>query len=167
MKSIAVVLGTSRINGNTHTLAKVCCEQLDADFFDLAQFNISMFDYQHKNQSDDFLKLIKKLVNYKQIIFASPVYWYSPSAKLKVFLDRFSDLLTIEKDLGRQLRGKKVSVIATGADSKEPDCFTEIFVRTSDYLGMKYCQILYCCCPSDINIEQHKSGIEKFVTSVD
>ncbi|MCP4458779.1 MAG: NAD(P)H-dependent oxidoreductase [Cytophagales bacterium] len=38
---------------------------------------------------------------------ATPVYWYSMSGIMKVFLDRIYDVLTIEKELGRKLHGKK------------------------------------------------------------
>jgi multimeric flavodoxin WrbA len=46
----------------------------------------------------------------------TPVYWYTMSGIMKVFFDRFSDLLRIEKDLGRKLRGKSMAVISCGAD---------------------------------------------------
>ena len=49
---------------------------------------------------------------YDTIIFATPVYWYSMSGILKVFIDRITDLLTIEKELGRKLRGKKMAVVS-------------------------------------------------------
>ena len=53
------------------------------------------------------------MVQYEQIIFATPIYWYAMSAQLKTFFDRMTDLLTIHKPLGRQLRkGKKMFLIA-------------------------------------------------------
>ncbi len=44
---------------------------------------------------------------YDVLIFATPVYWYSMSGIMKVFFDRITDLLTIKKDIGRKLKGKK------------------------------------------------------------
>ncbi|MDE2428019.1 MAG: hypothetical protein KGM99_04780 [Burkholderiales bacterium] len=36
---------------------------------------------------------------------------------MKVFMDRLSDLLDVEKPLGRQLRTKKAALLATGCDA--------------------------------------------------
>ena len=82
------------------------------ELIDLNDFDISYYDYDHKNRQDDFLPLMKKLIErYKTLVFATPVYWYTMSAVMKTFFDRISDLLTIEKDLGRQLRGKNMVLI--------------------------------------------------------
>ena len=35
------------------------------------------------------------------IIFVTPVYWYAMSGRMKVFFDRWTDLLKIDKDTGR------------------------------------------------------------------
>jgi len=60
------------------------------------------------------------------------------SAIMKTFIDRLSDLLKIKKELGRQLRKKKLMVIATSSDDSEYPEFWSPFVRTADYLGMEY-----------------------------
>ncbi|MDA5312487.1 flavodoxin family protein, partial [Vibrio cholerae] len=73
----------------------------DTTLFDLSDYAISFYDYEHMNRNDDFIHLINKLAEFDHLVFASPVYWYSMSAQLKVFFDRLSDLLTIEKELGR------------------------------------------------------------------
>ncbi|GHY53033.1 Putative NAD(P)H-dependent FMN-containing oxidoreductase YwqN [Vibrio cholerae] len=100
---IAVVLGTSKSDGNTRKLVEVFQASTDTTLFDLSDYAISFYDYEHMNRNDDFIHLINKLVEFDHLVFASPVYWYSMSAQLKVFFDRLSDLLTIEKELGRCL----------------------------------------------------------------
>ena len=60
------------------------------------------------------------------------------SATLKTFIDRISDLLKIRKELGRQLRGKKMMVIACSSDESEYPSFWEPFKLTAEYLGMDY-----------------------------
>lgn len=78
-------------------------------------------------------------MEYEQIIFATPVYWYAMSAQLKTFFDRLSDLLKIRKPLGRQLRGgKKMFSITCSSDSEEHEGFTMAFKKTAAYLGMEY-----------------------------
>ena len=60
------------------------------------------------------------------------------SAQLKVFIDRFSDLLTTHKPLGRQLRGKALSVLSCAHDRQINASFYDAFRLTAEYLGMSY-----------------------------
>ena len=54
-----------------------------------------------------FLPTIKELNSkYDTWIFVTPVYWYSMSGQMKIFLDRITDLLKWHKDEGRKIRGK-------------------------------------------------------------
>ncbi len=102
--NIAVILGTSKSDGNTRNLVESFVDLSGAKLFDLSEFDISFYDYEHENRNDDFLPIVHELVGFDHIVFASPVYWYSMSAQLKVFFDRLSDLITIEKGLGRIYR---------------------------------------------------------------
>jgi hypothetical protein len=60
------------------------------------------------------------------------------SGPLKIFFDRLSDLLKSRKDLGRQLRGKRMSVLSCSNDEGVNDSFFEAFRLSADYLGMSY-----------------------------
>ena len=163
--STAIVVGSSRIMGNTHRLASRLSEELNATLFNLADYDIGPFDYAQKNSGDDFLPLMKVLLGYQHFVLASPVYWYAPSSVMKAFVDRWSDLLKFEKDLGRQLRKKSAAVIATGSDEVPAPCFEEIFQRTFAYLGMRYPGMLYCACDEDIDLSQHDSTSAAFLKS--
>lgn len=134
-----IILGSSRSDGNTTRIVNTIAKQENIDIVDLNDYNFSYFDYDFKNKQDDFLPLIKKIIeNYETFIFATPVYWYSMSGIMKVFLDRFSDLLIIEKETGRKLRGKKVAVISNSLDKELDYDFYMPFRKSSNYLGMKY-----------------------------
>ncbi len=63
---------------------------------------------------------------------------------MKTFIDRFSDLLSIRKDLGRQLRGKRILVVASFSTSM-PKGFEDPFSQTCEYMGIKYegCSFIY------------------------
>lgn len=138
MKSTVIILGTSNINGNTEKLIVKINEYLKADVINLSDFNISEYDYENKNISDDFISLISEIVEkYDQIIFATPVYWYSTSTKLKIFIDRLTDVITIRKDIGRQLRGKKVGIVTSSIGNNLADDFWLPLDRTFEYLGME------------------------------
>ncbi|GLS91469.1 hypothetical protein GCM10007916_25380 [Psychromonas marina] len=86
------------------------------------------------------------------IVFASPVYWYSMSGQLKVFFDRLSDLLTIEKELGRKLKGKQCSIIATGFDKELPTCFVTPFEMTATYLHLEFKGFTYLSVQSEADL---------------
>ncbi|MBF9000343.1 flavodoxin family protein [Vibrio nitrifigilis] len=135
---VAVVLGTSKQDGNTRKLVDEFVQLSGATLLDLTDFDISFYDYLHENRDDHFIPLIKTLTDYEHIVFASPVYWYSMSAQLKVFFDRLSDLLTIEKALGRELKGKSMSVLSTGYNQEVPSCFIEPFQLTAEYLHLTF-----------------------------
>ena len=68
----------------------------------------------------------------------------SISAQMKTFVDRFSDLLAVHKDLARLLRGKSTYLITSGSDDNYPKCFEDQFQLICEYLGMQYSGIHYC-----------------------
>ncbi|MDF4588277.1 NAD(P)H-dependent oxidoreductase [Vibrio parahaemolyticus] len=147
--NIAVILGTSKSDGNTRKLADSFVEQSGAKLFDLTNFDVSFYDYSHENKNDDFLPIIHELLSFDHLVFASPVYWYSMSAQLKVFFDRF---LTIEKELGRKLKGKSISVLSTGYNLELPDCFVQLFELTAKYMQLEFkgCEYLAIQTESDL-----------------
>ena len=161
-----VVLASSRSNGNTAKLSKEIAECLHAQIVDLQELSISYFDYKSRNISDDFIPLVERMVLSDFVVFATPVYWYSMSAQLKTFFDRFTDLLTVNKELGRKLRGMPISVIATGTDAELPSSFTGQFELISNYLGLVYHDPLYCCCPDEFNPQQHQPAIQDFLGKI-
>ncbi len=120
-------------------MTKELIKQSKWDLLDLNDYNFSYFDYKHENRNDDYLPLIKELIEkYDTLIFATPIYWYSMSGIMKVFFDRFTDLLTIEKELGRKLRGKKMAVISCSIGDNLGENFWLPFSETAKYLGMEY-----------------------------
>ena len=159
----AIILASSREYGNTQQLANLYMEHEPSDLFNLTDYSISVFDYQHRNQHDDFLGLINTLVEYDHLVFATPVYWYSMSAQLKIFIDRLSDLLTIEKKLGRALKGKSCSILATGADNEVPECFVAAFKLTANYFGIKFTSTFYCSCKDDFIVQEHVYNLKTYL----
>lgn len=158
----AIILGSSRSQGNTSALAQVIRQELSSDYFDLNDFNIAPFCYDN-NYQDDFAELINTLLGYQRLIFASPIYWYSASGPMKIFLDRLTDLLSFDKDKGRLLRGKSAALIATGADTNPPDCFEQAFAMSFRYLGITYEGMSYCYCNDEFDLRQHNNAITDFV----
>lgn len=57
---------------------------------------------------------------------------------MKVFIDRFSDLLTSQKDLGKKLRGRRFALLSSSAQPMADKTLVEAFCRFCDYLGIAY-----------------------------
>lgn len=140
-----IIMGSARSDGNTRKIVDTFRSKIAADFIDLNDYKINYFDYEHRNKDDDFVQIATKMIEYEHIIFATPVYWYAMSAQLKTFFDRLSDLLTIRKPLGRQLReGKIMYSIACSSDEVEHEGFAMPFKNTAEYLGMQYGGHIHC-----------------------
>ncbi|MFZ6757734.1 flavodoxin family protein [Undibacterium sp. Ji50W] len=157
-----ILLGSARNPGNTYHLAQALADKLQASLLDLNRYQIKPFDYAFHNQDDDFPGLIREVLTYDRIILASPIYWYAPSGSMKIFMDRLSDLLKIDKPLGRQLRSKRAAVLATGSDAIPADCFEQVFKLSFAYLGMQYEGMLYASCDENFILEQHATAINDF-----
>jgi len=138
MKTI-IISGSPRKNGDTTNVCNKLATLLNSDFIHLADYNISQYDYDHNNSSDDFIPLMQKIIEqYDTLLFVTPVYWYSMSGTLKVFFDRITDLLTIEKELGRALRHKNMAVVSSSNGNNLGEHFWLPFTKSAEYLGINY-----------------------------
>lgn len=134
-----VILGSSRKDGDTKKIVDELVGVSHWDFIDLNDYDISYYDYEHQNLDDDYLSLMQKIIDgYDVLIFATPVYWYSMSGIMKVFFDRLTDLLDIEKELGRKLRGKSMAALSCSLGDNLGEHFWLPFEETARYLGMNY-----------------------------
>ena len=144
MTNAIVILGSSRSFGETRKIVETIIDGSDIPIIDLKSLKISPYDYEYQNQNDDYIPLMEKIIQYDLIILATPVYWYTMSATMKIFIDRLSDLLDIRKNTGRQLRAKKLFVIAS-FNTSLPKGFEDPFVQTCDYMGMHYQGCSFIC----------------------
>jgi multimeric flavodoxin WrbA len=159
-----IIQGSSRSEGDTSKIVSVFKAETDFDVVDLRKLNIGHFDYEFKNRDDDFIELFKNIVtNYNVIIFVTPIYWYSMSGLTKVFFDRISDFLKLEKDYGRQLRGMEMASVSSSNDSRFYDGFEMPFKNSADYLGMNYKGHLHTWVEDGVVPKDVKNNINEFV----
>ena len=93
-----ILQASSRSDGNTNKISLFIKEQTGFDIIDLRSKDIAEYDYNYNNSDDDFLPLIREIVEkYDTLVFATPIYWYTMSGIMKTFLDRISDCLKIDK----------------------------------------------------------------------
>ena len=161
MKAV-IIIGSSRSDGNTRTIVNQIVEQTQWPVIDLNRYTFSYYDYTHNNKHDDYLSLLQNLVNkYDTFVFATPVYWYAMSGIMKVFFDRLTDVLTIEKNIGRSLRGKQMAVLSCSNGNHLGNAFWLPFIHTAKYLGMHYIGNAHF-----INNEPHTETLRTFVSKI-
>ena len=159
---VIIIVGSSRNDGDTKKLVEELTNISGFDDIDLNDYNFSYYDYHHHNADDDYIDLMRNLIaNYETFLFATPVYWYAMSGIMKVFFDRITDLLDNEKELGRQLRTKKMAVITCSIGNNLGEHFWLPFIETANYLGMKYIGNLHT-----ISDQIDKQELKKFIDNL-
>lgn len=167
MKKGIILLGSSNSKGNTFTVSKYISDQTTYQIIDLKEKSIAAFDYEFKNRHDDFLPLIKEIVNnYEIIIFATPIYWYTMSGTMKLFFDRISDCLKTEKETGRKLKTMKMAVLSCGSGEELKVGFHMPFIESANYLGMDYLGSVHSWMVEGAIPEEVKQNLDKFAQIV-
>lgn len=82
---------------------------------------------------DDMLKIYPKMQMADIIVFATPLYWYGPTAKMKLLIDRMRPFIASKK-----LQGKKAFVVVPSEEGPNAcEALLTMFQRSFDYLGMQ------------------------------
>lgn len=122
-KKVLIVCGSPRRNGNTSIL----CDEFmkgavearhDVEKILLADKKVNLCTgcgtcvrTKKCAQKDDMAALLEKMLAADVIVLATPVYFYSMSAQLKVFIDRCAPRY-------EEMRGKEFYFVLAAADSK-------------------------------------------------
>ena len=141
--SVVAILGSARGESHTRAVLHAVLAGRPATQIDLRDLDVQHYEYGAPPERDDFHRVIKAVVDNTHIVLATPVYWYSMSGRMKVFLDRFTDLVAPRQDLCRRLRGRVLFVVACGAEVELPSRFEVPFRETAAYLDMTYGGIYY------------------------
>lgn len=167
MADTLIIAGSSRSDGETMLTVNRLNQVLDAEVIELKNYNIGFYDYEYKNQDDDFISLSKKMLDAQKIIFATPVYWYAMSAPMKSFIDRFSDLVRIRKEEGRQMKDKEMYLLVNGSAPEMPEYFARPFEDTCAYLDMLFCSHHYIHTGPDEELKnKNLESIEQFAEKI-
>jgi multimeric flavodoxin WrbA len=86
---------------------------------------------------DDFNELAKRMRDADAFVFGTPVYWFSVSGQLKMFMDRWASFLDMM--MKSRLRGKSASVVVCCGDpniSQMTDPSVEVVRQTLSSLGI-------------------------------
>jgi multimeric flavodoxin WrbA len=148
-KKILAVVGSPRRNGNTHILVSRIAEGAKAEGAAveqllLGELNIRECDGCHHcwtseicSKNDDMYHIYPKIAESDAIIFGTPVYWYGPTALMKLFIDRF---VYFNSPTNRDRIKGESAVIAVPFEEENPETarlVVEFFEKSFAYLEMK------------------------------
>ncbi|MEU4165937.1 NAD(P)H-dependent oxidoreductase [Streptomyces sp. NPDC026665] len=150
------VLGSSRPNGNTETLARRAAEQLPADTEHrwLSLANHPLPDFTDLRRDGDHVRppasgtegtLLDATLTATDIVIASPLYWYSVSGLTKRYLDYWSGWLrTPGVDFKATLAGRTLWGV-TALAHEEPEVADPLIGtlnHTAAYMKMRFGGVL-------------------------
>lgn len=139
-----IILGSARKDGDTHSYTDFVFEGAAHKIIDLLDYKIYPYSYLNDYPDDDrFMEIAALMLQYKTIVFATPVYWYAMSGLMKALFDRFTDLVRVKKEMGRKLSDKSAFLLSIGSDPEMPEGFEIPFRLTCAYLGINYKRSLF------------------------
>jgi putative NADPH-quinone reductase len=140
-----IILGSARHDSDTKKLVHVLFPAGNVKVLDLLDYIIYPYSYEGRYPADDrFTEVCNFIRQHEQVVFCTPVYWYAMSGLMKIFFDRLTDLVTIQKKTGRSMAGKETYMLAVGAEEALPPGFEVPFKLTSACFDMAYRRCYYC-----------------------
>jgi multimeric flavodoxin WrbA len=123
------LLSSSRVNGNSETLARAAAESLpagaEATWLRLGDHPLPPFeDLRHSSGYGDpegtSKFLLEATLEADHVVFVTPVYWYSVSAPLKRYLDEWSAWLRAPSANFRARMAQKTycAIVSTSGDAE-------------------------------------------------
>lgn len=149
MKKMLGIIGSPRKKGNTDILVNKILdgakeEGVEVETLFLNDLNIKECDGCHacwKNsqcsKKDDMNDIYPKIIENDIIIFGTPVYWYGPTALMKMFMDRFVYFNCPENR--SKIKGKG-AVLVVPFEEDNPAAVKPLLIFFDEcfqYLGMK------------------------------
>ena len=146
MKKLLGIMGSPRINGNTHVLVSKILDGAKekgaaTDIILLKDLNIKECDGCHAcwkgnecSKSDDMNDIYPRIIKHDIIIFGTPVYWYGPTALMKAFLDRFVYFNCPENRAKLKDKSAIIAVPFEEDNLETADLLVKMFEKSFEYL---------------------------------
>lgn len=146
MKILALI-GSPRRNGNTDTLVEHVLRGSETKGH--TNEKLYLYDYEISPCidcrscktgkavcpiKDGMQEIYPKMEAADLIIFGTPLYWYGPTGKMKLLIDRMRPYIA-----NKRLKGKKALVVTPSEEgAKACGLLLEMFQKSFDYLGMEF-----------------------------
>ncbi len=160
-KKILVISGSPVKNGNTATLVNWFAKGIRAKGAKIEIINAAFLKYKANGCiscrqcqktdkyecviNDDAQPVLAKMNEAEVIVMATPLYFYGPSAQLKLVMDRMFSLFKWDNKndtMTTRLTGKTFVLIASAYENIGLKDLERPFAITADYAGMKFKSLL-------------------------
>lgn len=136
-KSVVFIHGSPRRKGNTRALAGVAMAALEGMGIRCGEIDAARLAFKHPgciacykcqgseaygcHIDDGLAKAVGTLPEYDAIVLATPVYWFSPPAQVKMVIDRMFSLIKFDPnhEILSPLKGKPLALLATAGGQLE------------------------------------------------
>lgn len=146
------LLGSGRPGGNTEGLARLAATELGAEveqkWVRLADLPLAPFrDLRHEGDGTypqpvgDELVLLEATLAATDLVIASPLYWYSVSTSVKLYLDYWTAWMRVPGlNFVERMRGKTMWAVTahTASNVSDADPLLGTLRLSADYLGMRW-----------------------------
>ena len=162
---IVFIHGSPRKNGNTSAVAQIAIQAAQRKNADVFEIDSTKLEYKIPgcaacmkcHQSEEFVcvvddqlaETVATLCQYDVIVIATPTYWMSYTAQIKMFIDRMGSLMkfTESGEVRTPLSGKTLAILATGGS----DFKNNLELLEQQWRGVAYmlsCQFHSCLFPN-------------------
>ena len=160
-REILILSGSPKKNGNTAALIEWFTEGAVSKGARVELIHTAFLHYKfpgctscracQKNEAyecvvdDDASLVLRKMAVADVIVMATPLYFFSASAQLKVIIDRMFSLYKWDNAAGTMktvLQGKTLALLASAYEDVGLDALEKPFALTAEYTGMKFESLL-------------------------
>lgn len=141
--------------GNTEQLARAAADALPSGtaqhWLRLPEHELPPFvDHRHGRgsypmpQQGEGLALLEATLAASDLVFVSPVYWYSVPAPLKLYLDHWSAWMRVpDLDFKSRMAGKRLWVVTTSGSREKAQPMIDSYRLCAEFLGMRFMGALW------------------------
>ena len=178
---IVFIQGGPRKKGNTRAVARMAIEAAKEQGASVTEIDVTALSFKepgcigcYKCQNSDEYKCalndevaekVATLPEYDVIVLATPLYWWSYTAQLKIFIDRMYSLMKLTGEEHKSaIAGKKLGLLATAGGPYENnlELLEAQWKNPADMLGCKFMTCLFPETNSDEgSLENDPAAAEK------
>jgi multimeric flavodoxin WrbA len=172
MQKVEIFIGSPRKRGNTNSLAEILENSFDkrkiiSEISYLYNYEIKpcndcracKIDEMKCLLDDDMEAIYTRFEKSEIIIIGTPIYWFGPSAKTKLMLDRLRPYF-----YNKRLNGKKaVLLLPAGTGETDCDLTIEMFRRSFEVLGVDLISVVTAKAYNVKEVENDKKAIDSIL----
>jgi len=178
---IVFIQGSPRKKGNTRAAAKIAIESAKGHGAEVTEVDVTTLEFKapgcigcYKCQNSDEYKCalndevaekVATLPEYDVIVLVTPLYWWSYTAQLKIFIDRMFSLMKLSGEEHKSLMsGKIMGLLATAGGPYENNLglLETQWKNPADMLGCKFMSCLFPnTTPEEGSLISDPSAVEK------